>query len=98
MTPGKEHALSTTGRKPCRICQTGQRISTATFAFFAVALFLASVEPDQSALRQALLAVCAVLSGVAVFRFPIARLVAGRLTSRGRGRAQPNQHMRNLIP
>jgi hypothetical protein len=88
--------VPTTGHSPCRLCQTGQRISTATFAFFAVALFMASAEPDQTALRQALLAACAVLSGVAVFRFPIARLLAGRRS--GRGGARQTHELRKRMP
>lgn len=60
----------------CRVCAAGQRISTVVFAIFAAALALAAMDPAETALRQALLAVCATLSGLAVFRFPIARLTA----------------------
>lgn len=76
--------MPTTGKPSCRICQAGQRISTATFAFFAVALLMASFEPDQSVLRQGMLAVCAMLSGLAVFRFSIARLVDARRSGKRR--------------
>lgn len=76
--------MTTTGKPPCRICQTGQRISTATFAFFALALLMASFEPDQSALRQGMLALCAVLSGLAVFRFAIARRVQAHRSGKRR--------------
>ena len=60
---------------PCRICAAGQRISTVTFAIFAAGLALAAMDPTETLLRQTLLALCAGLSGLAVFRFPIARLV-----------------------
>ena len=65
----------------CRVCAAGQRISTVVFAVFAVALAFAAMDPAETPLRQALLAGCAALSGVAVFRFPIARL-AGWLMPR----------------
>lgn len=61
---------------PCRICQTGQRISTAVFAFFALFLAFAAAEPAQDPLRQMALWLCASLSALAVLRFPIARLAA----------------------
>ena len=61
---------------PCRICAAGQRLSTLAFAIFAAALALAAMDPDETALRRTLLAICARMSGLAVFRFPIARLAA----------------------
>lgn len=66
---------------PCRICTAGQRISTMVFAIFALALFLAASDPDETPLRQGLMLFCAALSGLAVLRFPIAHLV-GRLSRR----------------
>lgn len=65
----------TSGRPPCRLCQSGQRLSTLTFAIFAAGLAAASLDPAQGAGRQAVLALCAGLSALAVFRFAIARLV-----------------------
>jgi hypothetical protein len=61
---------------PCRLCAAGQRISTLTFAIFAVALAVAALNPEETPLRQGGLALCAALSGLAVFRFPVARLAA----------------------
>jgi VIT1/CCC1 family predicted Fe2+/Mn2+ transporter len=62
--------------QPCRICQAGQRISTAVFAIFAVLLALAAMDPAETPLRQMALSLCASLSALAVLRFPIARLVS----------------------
>ncbi len=94
--PEKEHALSISGQKPCRICQTGQRISTASFAFFAVGLLMAAMDPAETPLRQAVLSLCAVLSGLAAARFPIARLVAWRRSLRTKG--QPSPAFRKQMP
>ncbi len=90
--------MTTTGQPPCRICQTGQRISTATFAFFAVALMMAAADPDQTALKQTLMAACAFLSGVAVFRFPIARLVGSRMSRRRGAAAHRTDDLRKRMP
>jgi hypothetical protein len=49
-------------------------MSTLSFAIFAAALAVAAMDPAETPLRQGLLAMCAGLSGLAVFRFPIARL------------------------
>jgi hypothetical protein len=68
--------VPTDHKKPCRICETGQRISTLTFAVFALALAVAATDPAESILRQIALILCAGLSGLAVFRFQIARIVA----------------------
>jgi hypothetical protein len=51
------------------------------FAIFALALFFAASDPDETPLRQGLMLFCAALSGLAVLRFPIARLV-NRLSRR----------------
>jgi hypothetical protein len=69
-----------TSSPPCRLCAAGQRLSTLSFAIFAAALVMAAMDPDETPLRQAVLALCAALSGLAVFRFPIARLAGAMMT------------------
>lgn len=61
---------------PCRACSIGQRLSTLSFAVFAVLLSLAANDPAETPTRAVVLALCAALSGIAVFRFGIAALVA----------------------
>jgi hypothetical protein len=78
--------------RPCTLCQQGQRLSTLTFAIFAVLLALAAMDPDETALRRGALALCAGLSGLAVFRFAVAASLtralrlARRLQPRGQTR------------
>jgi len=71
---------------PCRICSAGQRISTVVFAAFAIALALAAMDPNETPLTQAVLWGCAGLSGLAVLRFPIARLVERLMAKTARAR------------
>lgn len=73
----------------CRACTLGQRLSTLTFAVFAVLLALASSDPDETPLRQGLLMACAALTGIAVFRFGVARLLARVLQPRGQSHRSP---------
>lgn len=77
-------------RTECRVCAAGQRLSTLAFAIFAAALTLAAMDPEETALRQAVLALCAGLSGLAVFRFPVARLV--RRVTPGRASTRSRRH------
>jgi len=80
--------LPITNQQPCRICQTGQRLSTVAFGIFALGLAVVASDPAEGPLRQALLMTCAGLSGLAVFRFPIARLVSWHLARRKKRRIQ----------
>lgn len=70
--------------EPCRLCQQGRRITTLTFALFAVLLSLAALDPEKTLLYRSLMYVCAGLSGIAVFRFAIASVVARHLQHTGR--------------
>lgn len=76
-------------KRPCTLCQQGQRLSTLTFAIFAVLLSLAAMDPAETDLRQSALAICAGLSWLAVFRFAI----AGAVTRLAR-RLQPRRQIR----
>ena len=89
--------MRATGPKPCLICQTGQRLSTLAFAVFAIGLFVASNDPEETPIRQSLMMLCAALSGLAVFRFPIARLATWHYARR-RHRNGPQLHVRNQLP
>ena len=78
--------------QPCRLCQNGQRISTLTFAIFAVLLSMAAMDPGETAGRSLLFAVCAMLSGLAVIRFQLAAM-AGRVVRRPASQtATPSRH------
>jgi hypothetical protein len=90
--------VRTTGPKPCRVCQTGQRLSDVTFAVFAIGLLAAASDPEETALRQILLTLCAGLSGLAVFRFPLARLATWHLARRRLRKAPPKHQSRTLQP
>ena len=90
--------MSRIGQQPCRICQTGQRISTVVFGVFACALSAAAADPDETPARQLILALCAAMSGLAVFRFPIARMVQWRLVRRRHARLKQKLNLWKLQP
>jgi len=78
----------------CRACAAGQRLSTLAFTIFAAALAGAALDPAEAPLRQLGLGLCALLSGVAALRYPIARRVARRLQPRANTTAQARKGTR----
>lgn len=62
----------------CPRCQQARRLASFCFAGFALALVLSATAPEFDPARQGALLLCGLLTALALFRHPLARMAQTR--------------------